>query len=191
VNATNVYFKNGTKVLNAGGTISASTLTLDQNSVLWNEGTVMVTNALTLNNTSDMIYNASGKTISAGSIAIKNNYDLLYNDGTVTCSGDMSLHNSGAEFINNNTLTVSGNYSQAAGGKTHNVGKVTVSGKTDLTNENSSWMNECEWSTASFDVDNYSSSTAGNFNKGKVTVSGQFYLNRGTFVNDGGSLVTC
>ena len=191
VNATNVYFKNGTKVLNAGGTISASTLTLDQNSVLWNEGTVTVTNALTLNNTSDMIYNASGKTISAGSIAIKNNYDLLYNDGTVTCSGNMSLHNSGAEFINNNTLTVSGNYSQAAGGKTHNVGKVTVSGKTDLTNENSSWMNECEWSTASFDVDNYSSSTAGNFNKGKLTVSGRFYLNRGTFVNDGGSLVTC
>lgn len=191
VKATNVYFKNGTKVLNAGGTISALTLTLDQNSVLWNEGTVTVTNALTLNNTSDMIYNASGKTISAGSIAIKNNYDLLYNDGTVTCSGNMSLHNSGAEFINNNTLTVSGNYSQAAGGKTHNVGKVTVSGKTELTNDNSSWMNECDWTTASFDIDNYSSSSAGNFNKGKLTVSGQFYLNRGTFVNDGGALVTC
>jgi hypothetical protein len=190
VNVTNVYFKNGTKVLNAGGTISASTLTLDQNSVLWNEGTVTVTNSLTLNNTSDMIYNASGKTISAGSIDIKNNNDLLYNDGTVTCSGNVTLHNSGAEFINNNTLTVSGNYSQAAGGKTHNVGKVTVSGKTDLTNSNSDWMNECEWTTATFDIDNYSSS-AGNFNKGKLTVSGQFHLNRGTFVNDGGALVTC
>ena len=188
VNGTNLYIVGATEVLNAGGTISATNLTIDQNCTLWNEGTVSVTSTLTVTNTSSMVYNAAGHTISAVNIDLVNNDALLYNDGTVNCSGNVTLWNSSAEFINNNSLRVSGNYSQAAGGKTHNVGTVTVSGKTDLTNSNSSWMNECDWTTGSFDVDNYS---AVNFNKGKLTVGGQFHLNRGTFVNDAGALVTC
>ena len=187
VNGINLSFVGGAKVLNAGGTISATNLTLDQNCNLWNEGTITVTNTLTLTNTSSMLYNAAGKTISAGNIDLINNDALLYNDGTVNCTGTIKLHNSQAEVINNNSMSCAA-YSQAAGGKTHNVGKVTVSGKTDLTNSNSDWMNECEWTTGSFDVDNYSSA---NINKGKLTVSGQFHLNRGTFVNDAGCLVTC
>ena len=187
VNATNLSFTNGVKVLNAGGTISTTNLTLDQNSTLWNEGSINVTNSLTLTNTSSSLYNAANKTITAGSIDLINNDALLYNEGTVTSSGAITLHNTNAEVINNGTMSGS-SYSQAAGGKTHNVGTMNITGDTDLTNSNSSWMNECDWTTGSFTVDNYS---AANFNKGKLTVSGQFYLNRGTFVNDGGALVTC
>ena len=187
VNATNLSFTNGVKVLNAGGTISATNLTLDENCTLWNEGSVNVANSLTLTNTSSSLYNADNKTITAGSIDLINNNALLYNMGTVTSYGAITLHNTQAEVINNGTMSGS-SYSQAAGGKTHNVGTMTISGKTDLTNSNSSWMNECDWTTSTFDIDNYSYT---NFNKGKLIVNGQFYLNRGTFVNDGGSLVSC
>ena len=186
VNATNLSFTNGVKVLNAGGSISATNLTLDENCTLWNEGSVNVTNSLTLTNTSSSLYNAANKTITAGSIDLINNDALLYNMGRVS-SGAITLHNTYAEVINNGTMSGS-SYSQAAGGKTHNVGTMTILGKTDLTNSNSSWVNECDWSTSSFDIDNYSYT---NFNKGRLTVGGQFFLNRGTFVNDGGALVTC
>lgn len=183
--------KNGASLLNDGGTITLADLDVVNNTTLWNDGTITVSNNLQLLEGNAYVYNPSGKSMTvSGNINITNNYDLFYNDGTVNCSGSVTLQNSSAEFINNNSLTVSGNYSQAAGGKTHNVGKVTVSGKTDLTNSNSDWMNECEWTTGSFDVDNYSSAAA-NINKGKLTVSGQFHLNRGTFVNDAGCLVTC
>ena len=180
-------FFDGYQILNQGGTISVPTLEIDKNTTLWNEGTVTVTNNLNLLNENAYIYNASGKSISATNLKMDNNYDLLYNDGTVSCSGAISLHNTNAEVINNGTMSGS-SYSQAAGGKTHNVGTMNITGDTDLTNSNSSWMNECDWTTGSFTVDNYS---AANFNKGKLTVGGQFYLNKGTFVNDGGSLVSC
>lgn len=194
VDATNLKFTNGAKVLNAGGTIKASSLTLDQNCTLWNEGTIEVTNTLTLSNTSDMLYNAIGKTITAGNILIKNNSDLLVNDGTIT-TGAVTLENSSAEFINNGTLTAD-SYSQAAGGKMHNVGTVSMTGKTYLTNSNSEWQNDGKWTCGSFDV--YSSQK--NFNNCSLIVNGTFTLGgqdpwgnkaRGNFVLNGGASVVC
>ena len=187
VSATNLSFTNSTKILNAGGTITAAALTLDNYNTLWNEGTISVTNALTCSNTSDVIYNAEGKTITAGRLDIKNNNDLLYNDGTVTTTGEIKIHNSTAEIVNNGTLS-GASLNMAAGGKMHNVGTTTITGKTDLTNSNSQWMNDGQYTSGSFDVDNYSKS---NYNNCQLTVLGNFHLNRGEFVLNGGASLVC
>ena len=187
VNVSDLSLVNGVKVLNQGGTIEANNLKLDEEATLWNEGTIKVTNNLTLTNTSSTLYNAAGKTITAGSIDLINNDALLYNMGTVSSSGAIVLHNEDAEVINNATMS-GASYSQAAGGKTHNVGTMTITGKTDLTNSNSEWQNDGHWTCGSFDVDNYSHS---NFNNCQLTVNGRFFLNRGTFVLNSDASVVC
>ena len=187
VTATNLKFTANTNILNDGGTISATNLTLDQGNTLWNEGTINVTNSLTCQNTGDKLYNASGKTITAGRYDLINNDALLYNDGTVTTTGEIKLHNSQAEIVNNGTLS-GGELNMAAGGKMHNVGTTTISGNTDLTNSNSQWMNDGQYTSGSFDVDNYSKQ---NYNNCRLTVTGNFHLNRGEFVlNADASVVT-
>jgi hypothetical protein len=70
----------------------------------------------------------------------------------------------------------------------HNVGTVTMTGKTDLTNSNSKWQNDGQWTCGSFDVDNYS---VINFNNCKLTVNGNYHLNRGTFVLNSDASVVC
>ena len=187
VKATDLTLIAGAKLLNNGGTIEASNLTLDQEATLWNEGSISVTNTLTLTNTSSSLYNAAGKSISAGKIDLINNDALLYNMGVVTSSGAITLHNSNAEVINNATMSCA-SYSQAAGGKTHNVGTMTMTGNTDLTNSNSKWQNDGHWTCGSFDVDNYSHQ---NFNNCLLTVNGKFHLNQGTFILNANASVVC
>lgn len=178
VTAANLQFTANTKVLNAGGTITATSLTLDQGNTLWNEGTITVTNAFTCRNSNDLAYNAAGKTITAGRFDLINNNALLYNDGTVTTAGEIKLHNSNAEIVNNGTLSGAA-LNMGAGGKMHNVGTTTIMGKTDLTNSNSNWMNDGQYTSGSFDIDNYSKQ---NYNNCQLTVLGNFFLNRGEFV---------
>ena len=185
VKAGKLQFTNSTTVLNAGGTITATSLKLDQGNTLWNEGTITLTEALTCYNTDDKLYNAGGKTITAGSIDLINNNALLYNDGTVKSNGEIKMHNSLAELVNNGTL--SGTVlNMSAGGKMHNVGTTNISGKTDLTNSNSQWMNDGQYTSGSFDVDNYSKQ---NYNNCRLTVLGDFHLNRGEFVIDANASV--
>ena len=187
VKAGSLKFTGSTKVLNAGGTITATELTLDEGNTLWNEGTVSVTNALTCSNTGDFVYNAGGKTITAGRVDLINNDALLYNNGTVTVDDEIKLHNSIAEIVNNGTLSGAA-LNMAAGGKMHNVGTTTISGKTDLTNSNSQWQNDGQYTSGSFDIDNYSKR---NYNNCRLTVIGNFYLNLGEFVlNADASVVT-
>ena len=193
-NGKSLTFKNACKVLNNGGSISANKLYVDNNgATLWNEGTVTVTSELQLANENAYFYNASGKTVkvTSGGINLINNNAIFYNDGKVECSDSIVLQNTKAEFINESgaTLKVGGNYSTAAGGKTYNEGTVTITGNTNLSNTNSKgWVNDGNWTCGSFTVDNYSDS---NFNNCFLTVNGEFYLNRGTFVNNAGALVTC
>ena len=184
--AADLKLVGGAKLLNDGGTITANSLTMDQNCVMWNNGPLTV-KSLTLTNSDCSLYNAADKTITAETINLINNNALLFNEGTVSATGDIVLHNTNAEVINYGSLSCA-SYSQAAGGKTHNHGTVTMSGKTNLTNSNSSWMNDGQWTCGSFDVDNYSAS---NFNNCKLSVNGDFYLNRGTFSLAANAGVVC
>ena len=180
-------FFDGAKIKNMGGTITAENINVDKNTTLWNEGTVTVSNNLQGVNENAYIYNAANKTITASTINLINNSDLLVNDGIVTTTGAITTHNSGAEIVNNATMTCA-SYSQAAGGKIFNVGTMTMTGKTDLTNANSEWQNDGQWTCGSFDVDNYS---VKNFNNCRLTVNGNFFLNRGTFVLNSEAGVVC
>jgi hypothetical protein len=105
----------------------------------------------------------------------------------VISEGAITLHNSNAEVINNAMMSCA-SYSQAAGGKTHNVGTMTMTGKTALTNSNSKWQNDGHWTCGNFDVDNYSHI---NFNNCLLTVNRRFYLNQGTFILNSDASVVC
>lgn len=189
VKAYNLTLISGAKLLNDGGTIEANNLTLDQNATLWNEGSIKVANTLTLTNTSSALYNKEDKTIETVNLDLINNDALLFNEGTVKATGNIVLHNTNAEIINYGSLS-GASFSAAAGGKMHNegTGNVNITGKTDLTNSNSSWMNDGQWTCGSFDIDNYSHV---NINNCRLTVNGQFHLNRGTFALGAESGVVC
>jgi hypothetical protein len=179
---------NGGKLLNAGGTITANNLTLDQESTLWNEGRITVTNTLTVTNTKSYLYNAGNKTITAGKIDLINNDCLIYNNGTVTATatgtgtGAIKFHNSNAEFINNGTLS-GASLDMGAGGKMHNVGTTTITGASYITNSNSWWENDGQYTTGTFEVKNAKRV----WNNCRLTAKTNFHLNtEGQFVLNGG-----
>ena len=186
----NFKFFDGAKILNNGGTITAANVDVDKNTTLWNEGTVSVSNKLQGVNENAFIYNAVGKTISAASLELINNSDLLVNDGTVTITNGIALQNSGAEIVNNADMSC-GSFSQAAGAKMYNVGNMTMTGLTHLDNSNSGWVNDGQWTCGSFEVLGNDKGAGNNFNNCRLTVNGEFYLNREAFILDSDAGVVC
>ena len=178
-------------------TITAASMTLDQSATLWNEGTIQLKNSdgtyttsnkLEGKNTNIIIYNASGKTIELGSIELKSSApEILYNDGTVTCHGEISLDNTADEIINNGTLTAT-SLNMKAGGKMYNTVITNISGLTKISNSNCQWQNDGQYTSGSFEVDQYA---VKNFNNCKLIVNGNFWLNRGTFVLNSDASVVC
>ena len=171
----------GGKIKNVGGTISATNLIIDKNTTLWNEGTVSVTNELRGYNENAFIYNAAGKTISAKKLSLLNNYDFLYNDGTVTVDEDIELTNTLAEIVNNNTLTA-GSLDMSAGGRMYNTtdGTTTIYGTSFLTNNNADgteWMNDGVYTSGDFIVKNINKV----YNNCKLTVTRNDQGGTGTF----------
>lgn len=172
--------------------ITAVSMALNQKVTLWNEGTVNLknadgtytaTNKLEGVNTNVIIYNAGGKTIEVGAIELKSSApEILYNDGTVTCHGEISLDNSADEVINNGTLTATA-LNMKAGGKMYNTATTNISGQTKISNANCEWQNDGQYTSGSFEVDQYA---VKNYNNCKLTVTGNFFLNRGKFVLNGG-----
>lgn len=189
VKATDLTLIEGAKLLNNGGTIEATNLTLDQKATLWNEGTIKVTNTLTLTNESSALYNQTGKTITAGSLLMNNNNDLLYNDGTVDIDGNIKLNNTAAEIINNNSLECT-SLEMYAGAKFHNVGTVNMTGKTYVENTNSRWMNDGQYTCGEFELTGGINPTFV-FNNCKLTVNGNFHQNHGAFSLDANGSVIC
>lgn len=170
------------KLLNAGGTITANNLTLDQEGTLWNEGSIIVTNTLTVTNTKSYLYNAGNKSITAGKIDLINNDCLIYNNGTVTSTGAIKFHNSVAEFINNSTLS-GASLDMGAGGRMHNVGTTTITGTSYITNSNSWWENDGQYTTGTFEVANAQHV----WNNCRLTAKNNFHIHtEGQFVLNGG-----
>ena len=194
VTGVNITFKNGYKVLNEGGFITTTNLTVydssASHSTLWNEGTVTTTGNLSCENEHAYIYNANNNKISvSGNLSLINNYDILYNDGTVSISGNITMTNSSAEIVNNDSLICSGNLDMTAGGKFHNVGDATITGTTYVYNTNSVWMNDGHFTTGTFSDQNCEQV----YNNCYMTVTGTFHLGQPAasnghsfFVLDGG-----
>ena len=176
VKGINITFKNGYKVLNEGGSIESTNLTLyDSNqypSTLWNEGSVTVTN-LSCENEKAYLYNAPNKTVTVtGNLNLINNYDLVYNDGTLNVSGNIHMENTTAEIVNNGSLTCEGNFDMEAGGAFHNVGNAEITGSTLIYNTNSRWMNDGHYTTGTFK--DYNCEQV--YNNCYMTVEGNFSL---------------
>lgn len=193
---------NGYKVCNDGGTISIKNLTLDnEDSELWNNGTITVTEEILFNNQISHLYNAPNNKITARTLRLINNEHLLYNDGTVDISGNITITNNSAEIINNDSLLCAGNFDMTAGGAFHNVGNATVTGTTYIYNTNSRWMNDGYYTTGTFDDQNCEQvfnncymTVTGTFNLGKPAASNghsYFVLNGGDGDTESGAYVKC
>ena len=193
---------NGYKVCNDGGTISTKNLILDnEDSELWNNGTITVTEELFFNNQMSHLYNAPNNKITARTLRLINNEHLLYNDGTVNISGNITMTNNSAEIINNDSLLCAGNFDMTAGGAFHNVGNATVTGTTYIYNTNSRWMNDGHYTTGTFDDQNCEQvfnncymTVTGTFNLGKPAATNGhsfFVLNGGEGNNISGAYVKC
>ncbi len=166
VNTQNITIKGvnpASSIRNNGGTLNIGTeqnkktLTLENGVTLWNEGAVNVYQELKIVNNNSAIYNAPGHTITIPSLTINNNNNLVVNDGTFTINGDIELSNVNAEVVNNGDLSGS-SLTLKAGGKFHNTGTTTITGKTTVDNNNNvggEWKNEGTFITEDFEIKAY------------------------------------
>ena len=184
-----IQIDNGYKILNDGGSISASSIRVWA-STLWNEGEIELTGDLSTYNGNNNIYNAAGKKITVkGKLDITNNNDLLYNNGEIKITGNITLKDGTTQIVNNGTLNSSGNLNMTAGGAFHNVGNATISGTSYIYNTNSTWMNDGHYTTGTFDDQNCEKV----YNNCHMVVTGTFHLGKpaatnghSRFVLDGG-----
>lgn len=174
-----------------GCSLDANEIEMDDYCTLWAEGNVTADNTITAKNQLVKFYIAQGKKMKAKDLNLINNSDLLVNDGTVEITnGSITLQNSGAEIVNNADMSCA-SFSMAAGAMMFNVGNMTMTGKTFINNSNSGWQNEGEWECGSLEITG-DDKTAGNvFNNCRLTVNGQFDLNRGSFILDSNAGVVC
>jgi hypothetical protein len=181
-----INFVEDAQVINDGGTITATNLYLNKSS-LWNEGTVSVSGILQGVNQDELIYNAPNHTISVGTLDMKNNGGLLYNEGTAVATTSITLRNTSAELVNKDSLSAP-SVTLDAGAKMHNDdgGIVNIAGATKITNSNCYWTNDGHYTSGSFEITAYSVS---NYNNCYLEVLNDFHLNRGGFVLNGGASV--
>lgn len=167
-----IQIDNGYQVLNDGGTINSTSIRV-QKSTLWNEGRIALSGDLWSYNGFANIFNAEGDTISVGGkLELTNNNDLLYNNGYMPITGDIKMKDGSNEIVNNGTLNSSSDLDMKAGGKFHNVGYATISGRSYIYNTNSYWVNDGHYTTGTFDDQNCEKV----FNNCYMTVTGDFHL---------------
>lgn len=124
-----------------------------------------------------------GGTIETTNLHVENGA-ILYNKNVVKASAAIELRNTKGEIVNDGELT-GASMDLDAGAYFHNLGTTRISGHTKLTNTNSRWMNDGKFYSKTFEV------TGGNgnaiaFNNCYMEVEGQFHMNEGYFVMNGG-----
>jgi len=133
-----------------------------------------------------------GGTIETGDLHVENGA-ILYNKNKVKATGVIALRNTNGEIDNFGTME-GASMTLDANARFYNVagGTVTISGLTKLNNNsgNNAWMNGGKFNTGSFEITG-GCGEATAFNNCHMTVNGQFYMNHGYFVLDGGAAVEC
>ena len=182
VKATDLSLVGDAKIYNGGGTITATNLTVD-GSTLWNEGTIKVSEKLTLKNNSPGLYIATNNSIKAKTVEIDNS--LLYNMGSVAVSEALTMKNDNGEIINNGDLSA-GSLSMDCS-KMHNVGDVTISEASTFKNAQTTWQNDGTFTTGSFSCD----TDRNLYNNCHLIVNGEFGVKQSTFyLGSNASIVT-
>ena len=97
VNTSGTLYMSGSYIYNDGGTIEGGLL-LDNNSVIWNKGTIDTKDAnINYQNDNSLIYNSG--MITANNFTVGQN-GRLWNEGTVTCTGTLKGNNSSSQIYN-------------------------------------------------------------------------------------------
>ena len=189
----------GHKIYNSG-TITTPKITLQKETVLWNEGTITAANSKEtqsfLYNDDVQIYNGTNATLKLETMTLTNNRELVVNDGTLNVKGKITTQNN-SEIVNYSTLTA-GSYEMMSGSAFYNVagGEVTINGLSKIANDGSGnnidnvWVNSGKYTTGSFEATGGCQNPAA-FNNCRMTVTGKFYMNQSNFVLDGGAAVEC
>ena len=147
--------------LNTGSTVKAVNLEFVGGSKIRNNGTIE-TDYLSLNGQNQV--NSS-----------------LWNEGEVKVKETLTLYNQDGEFINRNKLTAK-NLDMKAGGRFLNVGSANITGTSYVTNSNSQWENEGEYTCGTFQVENAQRV----YNNCNLTATTFTMNTRGQFVLQGG-----
>ena len=105
----------------------------------------------------------------------------LWNEGEVKVKETLTLYNQDGEFINRNKLTAK-NLDMKAGGRFLNVGSANITGTSYVTNSNSQWENEGEYTCGTFQVENAQRV----YNNCNLTATTFTMNTRGQFVLQGG-----
>ena len=148
--------------VNRGSTVKAIDLSLVGGTKVRNEGYIEVEN-LSING-----QNQDNST--------------LWNEGEVKVNETLTLYNQNGEFINRNKLTAKA-LDMSSGGKFNNWSKTTITGASYITNTNSWWENDGEYTTGTFEVKNAKRV----WNNCRLTAKTNFHIHtEGQFVLNGG-----
>lgn len=156
------------------------------------------------------LYMSSESTVSGGALFFKDGYTVLneagtidvdelhvengavlYNKNEITATGVIALRNTNGEIDNFGVM--SGNaLTMDANAKFYNVagGEVTIEGSTKINNDSGTnfWQNSGQYQTGSFEITGGCQDPAA-FNNCHMIVDGEFFMNHGNFVLDGGAAV--
>lgn len=158
------------------------------------------------------LYMSAGSRVEGGALYIKDNYTvlneggtidvdelhvedgaILYNKNKIDVDGVIALRNTNGEIVNFDEIDAA-SMTLDAGAKFYNVsgGQVDITGLTKLNNTggNNKWQNSGKFNTNTFEITG-GCGEATAFNNCHMTVNGQFYMNHGYFVLDGGAAVEC
>jgi len=195
-----LYFQNGYQVLNNGGSFEdVNSITMDKNCVVWNEGSLDVNGNVELTNNGCLLYNAKGTGISAtvGSLNVKTDNCVVYNNGDFTCEGALALTDGASEFANGVDGTLkAASVDMKSTSLMYNEGTAIVYGMTKIENSTNKWLNEGSYTSGDFEITGFDKSGTNVWNNCKLIVtatgtgmtgSGNFHLNRGSIILEGGA----
>ena len=173
---------------NTGGTVNGAVFTKSTAALYMNSGSTVSGGALFFKD-GYTVLNEAG-TINVGELHVENGA-VLYNKNEITATGVIALRNTNGEIDNFGVM--SGNaLTMDANAKFYNVagGEVTIEGSTKINNDSGTnfWQNSGQYQTGSFEITGGCQDPAA-FNNCHMIVDGEFFMNHGNFVLDGGAAV--
>lgn len=136
-------------IILSGGSFSAPSLEILENTLLNNAGTLTVAGNLKTSNGNGIIENTGNGSIAATNITITNNNSALYNLGTVNVSSTIQITNNG-KIENSGNITT--NDLIFDNGGIVNGGTILVHNETNLKSDNTSIENNKSFTTKSLNL---------------------------------------
>lgn len=150
---------------------------------------IVCANELWLN--SAALYIANNAMVSAKNLQA-NGTGILYNQGTVSLSGDLAVKNANSFIVNEGSISAT-NYGSEGSGSFWNVngGEVNISGTTTVNSNSNGWVNDGQYTTGTF---LYNAGSINVWNNCKLTCTKLFDMTLGdsstsSFQMDGGSSI--